>query len=222
MSSPAITTEHPSANGSQTPFASHTAGDATADAGAFAGEGPLRIDLYKVPSDTPFKIKVLRAIWGLFQIPFWRHTPQALSPLRVALLRLFGAEIGPACLIGSGVRIWVPWNLTMGERSTIGADTEIQNFVPVTIGRHVVISQRNYICTSTHDHTHPYFPLISTPIAIGSQSWVATECFLGPGAQVGEGTVIGVRSIVNKPMPAWMVCGGNPCRPLVERVIREV
>ena len=190
--------------------------------GALPGEGQLRIDLYKVPSDTPFKVKLLRALWGLFQIPFWPHTPQALSPLRIALLKLFGAEIGPACLIGSGVRIWLPWNLTMGERSTIGADTEIQNFVPVIIGRHVVISQRNYICTSTHDHTHPYFPTISTPITIGSQSWIASECVLGPGAEIGEGAVISVRSVVSKTMPPWTICAGNPCRPLMERIIQGI
>lgn len=190
--------------------------------GALPGEGPLRIDLYKVPSDTPLKVKLLRALWGLFQIPFWEHTPSALSPLRISLLKLFGAEIGPACLIGPGVRVWVPWNLTMGERSTIGANTEIQNFLPVIIGRHVVISQRNYICTSTHDHTDPYFSMLSTPITIGSQSWVASECVLGPGAEVGEGAVISVRSVVTKPMPPWMICAGSPCRPLTERIMREM
>jgi putative colanic acid biosynthesis acetyltransferase WcaF len=189
--------------------------------GALPGEGPLRVNVYNAPNDTPLKVKLLRALWGLFQIPFWAHTPKAFSPLRIALLKLFGAEIGPGCIVGSGVQIWVPWNLTMGECSTIGADTEIQNFVPVTIGRHVVISQRNYICTSTHDHTDPRFVLVSTPITIGSQAWIASECVLGPGAEIGEGTVISVRSVVSKPMPAWMICAGNPCRPLVERVIRD-
>ncbi len=190
--------------------------------GALPGEGPLRIDLYNVPSDTPRKVKLLRLLWSFFQIPFWPHTPQALSPLRVALLRLFGAQIGPACLIGAGVKIWVPWNLIIGERSTIGANTEIQNFLPVVIGRHVVISQRNYIVTSTHDHTHPNFPLLSTTIKIGSQSWVASECVIGPGAEIGEGTVIGVRSVVDKPMPPWMVCSGSPCRPITDRILHEI
>ena len=32
--------------------------------GGLPGEGPLRIDLYKVPSDTPRKVKLLRALWG--------------------------------------------------------------------------------------------------------------------------------------------------------------
>ncbi|HTJ31370.1 MAG TPA: DapH/DapD/GlmU-related protein [Acidobacteriaceae bacterium] len=190
--------------------------------GALPGEGPLRIDLYKVPSDTPFKAKLLRALWGLFQIPFWPHTPNALSPLRIALLKLFGAEIGPACLVNAGVRIWVPWNLQMGERSTIGANVEIQNFAPVVIGRHVVISQRNYINTSAHDPSHKYFRLVSQPITIGSQSWIASECVIGLGAQIGEGAVISAGSVVSKPMPPWMICAGNPCRPLVERVIHDV
>jgi putative colanic acid biosynthesis acetyltransferase WcaF len=189
--------------------------------GALPGEGPLRIDLSKVPSDTPPKVKLLRAIWGLFQIPFWPHTGKQLSPLRVALLKLFGAQIGPHCEVGAGVKIWVPWNLTMGEYTAIGANTEIQNFVPVIIGRHVVISQRNYICTSTHDHTHPHFPTISTPITIGSQSWIASECVLGPGAEIGEGAVISVRSVVSKPMPPWMICAGSPCRSITERVIQD-
>lgn len=190
--------------------------------GALPGEGPLRIDLSKVPSDTPRKVKLLRALWGLFQLPFLPHTPKALSPLRIALLKLFGAHIGQHCEVGAGVKIWVPWNLTMGEYTAIGANTEIQNFVMVTIGRHVVISQRNYICTSTHDHTHPHFPTVSTPIVIGSQSWVASECVLGPGAEIGEGAVISVRSVVSKPMPPWMICAGSPCRPVTERVIREI
>jgi putative colanic acid biosynthesis acetyltransferase WcaF len=190
--------------------------------GALPGEGPLRIDLSKVPGSTPPKVKLLRAIWALFQLPFLPYTPKALSPLRIALLKLFGAQIAAHCEVGAGVKIWVPWNLTMGEYTAIGANTEIQNFEPVVIGRHVVISQRNYICTSTHDHTHPHFPTISTPIVIGSQAWVASECVLGPGAEIGEGAVISVRSVVSSPMPPWMVCAGSPCRPLVERVIQDI
>jgi len=27
--------------------------------------------------------------------------------------------------------------------------------------------------------------------------------------------------VVQKPMPAWMICAGNPCRPVMERVVRD-
>jgi putative colanic acid biosynthesis acetyltransferase WcaF len=190
--------------------------------GGLSGEGPLKIDLYQVPSGTPLKVKLLRALWSLFQIPFWPYTPKMLSPLRIALLRLFGAKIAPKCEIGAGVKIWVPWNLTMGERSAIGFQSEVYNFAPVVIGRHVVISQYTYICTSTHDYTHPHFPLVSTPIRIGSQAWVAAGCLISPGVTIGEGAVIGARSLVTRSMPAWTVCAGSPCKPLKERVIREI
>jgi len=165
---------------------------------------------------------MLRALWSLFQLPFLPHTPKALSPLRIALLRLFGAKIGPACEVGGGVKIWVPWNLTMGERSAIGFNAEIYNFAPVVIGRHVVISQYTYLCTSTHDYKHPNFPLVSKPIEIRSQAWVAADCLISPGVTIGEGAVIGARSLVTKSMPAWMVCTGSPCKPIKARVINPL
>jgi len=186
------------------------------------GGAAQRIDLSKVPSGTPLKVKILRAVWSLFQLPFFLHTPKALSPLRIALLKLFGAKIGPHCEIGRGVKVWVPWNLIMGERSAIGFNTEIYNFAPVVIGDQVIVSQHNYICTSTHDYTHPYFPLVSKAIHIESQAWVASGCLLSPGVTIGEGAVIGARSLVTKSMPPWMVCAGSPCKPLKKRIIQKV
>jgi acetyltransferase-like isoleucine patch superfamily enzyme len=184
--------------------------------------GSQRIDLYKVQSTTPLKIKLLRALWHCFQLPFFEHTPRMLSPFRILLLRLFGAKIGPDCQIDCGVKIWIPWNLKMGARSAIGFNAEVYNFAPVEIGDHVVVSQRSYLCTATHDHAHPHFPLISAPIAIGSQAWVAAGVFIAPGVTIGEGAVIGACSVVTHSMPPWMVCAGNPCRPLKPRVIKPV
>jgi len=195
--------------------------EAGADA-ALPAMSARHVDLYKVRSTTPLKVKLLRGLWHCFQLPFFEHTPRMLSPLRIFLLRLFGARLGPACHIGAGVKVWVPWNLKMGERSSIGFNTEIFNFAPVEIGDQVAISQRNYICASTHDHSHPHFPLISAPIKVESQAWVAAGAFLGPGVTVGEGAVIGACSVVTRSMPAWTICSGNPCRPLGPRVIQPV
>jgi putative colanic acid biosynthesis acetyltransferase WcaF len=39
---------------------------------------------------------------------------------------------------------------------------------------------------------------------------------------IGEGAVIGARSLVTKSMPAWTVCAGSPCKPLKKRIIREI
>jgi putative colanic acid biosynthesis acetyltransferase WcaF len=62
-------------------------------------------------------------------------------------------------------------------------------------------------------------PLIWAPITVGAECWVAAGAFIAPGVDIGDGAVIGARSVVTKTMPAWMVCAGNPCRPLKPRVI---
>ncbi len=184
--------------------------------------GPLRVNVYRVKGPSSRREKLLRLLWSLFQLPFLPGTTRLLSPLRISLLRLFGARIGRGCLVNAGVKVWMPWSLTMGECSSLGMKAEVYNFSAVTIGSHVVVSQYNYLCSATHDYTDPLFPLTSKPITICSQSWVAAGCLIAPGVTIGEGAVIGARSVVTRSMPPWMVCAGSPCRPLKPRVVRPM
>ena len=161
----------------------------------------------------PWNHQLKRLLWYCVQLPFWLKVPRVLSPLRIALLRLFGAQIGRQCLIGSA-RIWIPWNLEMGEFSAIGDAVEIYNLAPVRIGANSVVSQRGYLCTATHDYTKSNFPIYSLPITIGPSAWIAAAAFIAPGINVGEGAVVGACSVVMKDVPPWMVCAGNPCRAI--------
>ena len=98
----------------------------------------------------------------------------------------------------------------------------IYNYALVRINDMTVISQRCYLCTGSHDYTHPHMPLIWKPIVIGSECWVAAEAFIAPGVKIGNGVVIGARSVVTRNMPDWMVCAGNPCLPIKPRVIKTI
>lgn len=159
----------------------------------------------------PGSYLVKRFLWACVQVLFWPRMPRRLSPLRIALLRIFGAQIGQNCLVGAA-RIWEPWNLHMDEFSVIGSDAEIYNLAKVRVGANSVISQRAYLCTATHDYTKVDFPLYSRPITIGASAWIAACAFIAPGIEVGEGAVVGACSVVTKDVPAWTVCAGNPCR----------
>lgn len=161
-----------------------------------------------------------RLLWSCVQILFWPKMPRRLSPLRIALLRAFGAQIGRNCLVG-GARIWVPWNLHMGEFSAIGSGAEIYNLAQVRVGANSVISQRAYLCTATHDYTKSDFPLYSRPITIGASAWIAACAFIAPGIKVGEGAVVGACSVVTKDVPPWTVCAGNPCRIIKHRQLDQ-
>jgi putative colanic acid biosynthesis acetyltransferase WcaF len=140
-----------------------------------------------------------------------------LSPLRVLALRLVGARIGARALISAGVKVWYPWNLTMGSRSTLGPEVEAYNFAPIILGDDTTVSQYTFLCTGTHDYTEPAMKLKFSPITIGSKAWVAAGSFIGPGVVIGEGAVVGARSVVTRNVRAWMVVAGNPAREVKSR-----
>jgi putative colanic acid biosynthesis acetyltransferase WcaF len=168
----------------------------------------------------PWGYLLKRFLWSCVQIPFWPKVPRRFSPLRIALLRMFGAQIAPNCWI-EGARIWVPWNLHMDEFSVIGNGAEIYNLAPVRIGSNSVVSQGSYLCTATHDYTKPEFPLYARQITIGQSAWIAARAFIGPGVTVGEGAVVGACSVVSRDVPPWTVCAGNPCRVIKARLLDE-
>jgi len=176
----------------------------------------VRLSEYKGQSDWRYLVK--RFLWACVQLPFWPKMPRVLSPLRIFLLRVFGARIARNCRVDAA-RIWLPWNLEMGEWSVIGGSAEIYNLAPVEIGANSVVSQRAYLCTATHDHSRADFPLYSQPIIVESSAWIAAGAFVAPGVRIGEGAVVGAYSVVTKDIPAWMVCAGNPCRAIKSRVL---
>lgn len=134
---------------------------------------------------------------------------------------MFGAKMGRGCHVYGKVRIWAPWNLVIEDEAGVGDDAILYSMTTITIGRRAVVSQGAHLCTGTHDHEDPSFRLFAKPITIGAEAWICADAFVGPGVTVGEGAVVGARSVATKDVPAWMVCAGNPCKPLKKRVMRS-
>ena len=111
-----------------------------------------------------------------------------------------------------------------GWQSQRGGETVqdvLEAAVAGILGERVVVSQGAHLCTGSHDYNSASFPLFAKPISIAADAWICTEAFLGPGVQIGEGAVIGARSVVTRDQPAWMVCAGNPARPLKQRILER-
>lgn len=179
----------------------------------------IKVDMSKSQSAHSIGNRMARVLWGIVWLLLFRISPKVLYGWRRSLLRLFGARIGRNAWIHPSVRIWAPWNLEMGDYSTIGPYVDCYCVGRVIIGSHAIISQYSYICTVTHDYRTRNMQLIVGPIMIGSQAWVCAGAFVGPSTVVGEGAVIGARSCVVKDVAPWTVVAGNPARQIRERVI---
>jgi len=152
-------------------------------------------------------------LWWLVQAVAFPLTLHNFNILRSALLRLFGAKIGRGVVIRPTAKFTFPWKVKIGDYSWIGDDVVFYSLDYIRIGQHSVISQKSYLCTGSHDSLDRAFSLITAPITIGNGVWVATDCFVGPGVEIGANSVIGTRSTVLRSLPSGQVCWGTPCRP---------
>ena len=154
------------------------------------------------------------ATWYLVKCVFFLSPLPWPSSLKVALLRLFGAQVGDGCAIKPRVNIHLPWRLQIGDHVWLGEEVFILNLAEVVIGSHVCISQRAFICTGNHDFRIDRMPYRNRPINLGSGCWIGAQSFVGPGVTVGTDTVVAAGSVVTRDLPDGYICRGNPCEPV--------
>jgi putative colanic acid biosynthesis acetyltransferase WcaF len=160
-------------------------------------------------------------LWWLVEVLLFHPSPQILYGWRRLLLRAFGARIGNGVRIRPSATITYPWKVSIGDWSWVGDHATLYSLGEITLGSHVVISQHTYLCTGSHDYARPTFDLYAQSIHVGSESWLATNVFVGPGVTIGQGAVVGACSVVLKDVPEKMICAGNPLRVLRPRPTGE-
>ncbi len=176
------------------------------------------VDQSHSPSPHSLRNKLARVLWGIAYICLFRPTPKVMHRWRRLLLQLFGARIGRGSSIYPSVRIWAPWNLTVGSYSSMAHHVDCYCVDKITIGDHCTISQYSFLCTASHDYHLASQPLITSPIHIDDGVWVAADVFVGPGVRIGAQSVIGARSSVFNDVPAKVIAAGYPARPLKPRI----
>ena len=166
---------------------------------------------------TSFANKAGRGLWGVVWLLLYRPSPRPMHGWRRALLRLFGASIGRGAKPYPSAVVWAPWNLVMGDHSTLGDGVDCYSVARIEIGVRASVSQRAYLCAASRDVDDPDHPLMTAPIAIERDGWVASEAYVGPGVTIAEGGVVAARAVAVRDVPAWTIVAGNPARPIRER-----
>jgi acetyltransferase-like isoleucine patch superfamily enzyme len=66
---------------------------------------------------------------------------------------------------------------------------------------------------------HRYFDIETEarPVTIGSNVWIGFDACVLPGVSIGEGSIVGARSVVVEDIPPYTIAAGNPAR-----IIRQI
>lgn len=178
------------------------------------------MDLSTYSHSFSLKNKISRLVWNVVRLILFRPFASRLfKKWRVLVLKCFGAKIEWSSHVYASVNIWAPWNLEIGANSSLGPKVDCYNQGKISIGSNTVISQKSYLCASTHDYTKKDFPLILKPIAIGSGVWIAADAFIGPGVCIEDNAVIAARAVVIKNVAKNTIVGGNPAKLIKSRNI---
>ncbi len=180
------------------------------------------LDIYSCRQLKPYSRKqyVFRILWSVFS-PFFYMSPRNLFFWRVWMLKIFGAKIGKNVHIYPSAKIYLPWNLSIGDNSCIGEWSLIYNLGHISIGNSVTISHKVHLCSGTHDYSDKLLPLIKKEILIEDFSWICANSFIGPGCKVGKGAIVGACSVVFSDIKDWDIVIGNPAKFIKKRIMKK-
>lgn len=153
--------------------------------------------------------KLIRLAWTFLARPIWVVSPSQ----RPGLIRRFGGQVGKNCAFASSVEITIPWNIRCGDNVRVGERVILYGLGPITIGDNTCIDYRAHLCAGTHDMTDSRFPLLKTPITIGSNCFIGIDAYIAPEVNLGDGCRVWPRASVYKSFPATTHLQGNPAKP---------
>lgn len=179
------------------------------------------MEIPKYIDTIPKSDKVYRLGWRVVSLFFFKpFSLPFFNGWRIFLLKLFGSEIGKYCNVYASAYIPSPRNLSMGMHSTLGPQVQL-HFGKTIIGNKVTISQRTYLCSATHETNSLNLPFIAGKIIIEDFVWIAAEAFIMTNTVIGEGCIVGARSVVIKNTEPWTIVAGNPAEAIKKRIITK-
>jgi acetyltransferase-like isoleucine patch superfamily enzyme len=142
------------------------------------------------------------------------------------MIRAKNAELDNNVQIFDFVFIDAGKSLKIGKYSTLTWNVLIEGGANTYIGDRVFLGPGTKILTSTYK-INGYFTVEHLPngcnaikygdIVINDDAYLGANVTVMPGVTIGEGSVIGVNSLVNKDLEPWTIYIGSPCRAIGKR-----
>jgi len=114
-------------------------------------------------------------------------------------------------------------NIKIGKNVFINACCRFQDQGGIEIGDGSLIGHNTTIATLNHDFNPlKRQNLTPSPVKIGKNVWIGSDCTILPGVEIGDGAIIGAGSVVTKSVPKNTIAVGNPARVIKEIEVNNV
>ncbi len=122
-----------------------------------------------------------------------------------------GVEVGRGGCTGPNSNVKIGDNVGIFERTIINPSE------PVEIGDNVGIGGEVMIWThGAWLDILKGFPADFGPVKIGNDVWLPARSIVLPNVTIGDNTVIGINSIINRDLPDGCFAAGSPCKVIKE------
>jgi acetyltransferase-like isoleucine patch superfamily enzyme len=107
-----------------------------------------------------------------------------------------------------------PGNIAIGENCTFSNFVILDAHDRISIGDDCMFANNTTIATATHDYSVD--PMnsrnITKPVSVGNNVWFGIGATVLPGVTIGDGAVIGARSLVTRDVPPRAIVTGTPAK----------
>ena len=175
------------------------------------------------------------SIYGIISlIYFWVRTKFVFSNARIIRFpfRIRGKQlisVGKGFTTGFNCRIDAYSSLNNKKIISIGENVQINDYVHIAAVKGIVIEDNVLIASKVFitDHNHGKYTgedcdephsipinrkLVSKKVVIKKNVWIGEFVSILPGVTIGEGSIIGSMSVVNKNIPARSIAVGAPAK----------
>jgi len=137
--------------------------------------------------------------------------------IRNAIWRLAGLKLGKQSTLHTGVRVFDPRGIRVGEGTIVGYATFLDGRAPLVIGNHTDIASEVMIYNEEHDLSAADFHAVGGKVTIGDYVFIGPRAIILPGVKIGNRAVVAAGAVVTKNVPDGAIVGGVPAKVISER-----
>jgi maltose O-acetyltransferase len=150
-----------------------------------------------------------------------RIGPRAVTERRTGVLQFV---LGPGAVVEVGEGVWL--RTERGPVNVVAFDGAIVNIGPgafvdaahlsakreLRLGRHTNVGLGSRIFDSDQHDLDADRPEVTEPVRIGDFVWIASDVTILRGVTIGDNSVVGTRSLVNRDIPPHTLAFGVPAQ----------